>query len=113
MEKNQNGMSKKHQNGFDVTIVFQTEFRKMGLGPSRKCCASSDGIGEPGPEPTSGWCWASSASGGRTRSDGPILATGHCLWLHFGVDEHPFATYFDVHRGCRVLTHSQLGADRG
>ena len=23
------------------------------------------------------------------------------LWLHFGVDEHPFATYFDVHQGCR------------
>ena len=25
------------------------------------------------------------------------------LWLHFGVDEHPFATYFDVHQGYRVL----------
>ena len=24
------------------------------------------------------------------------LAMGHNLWLHFGVDEHPFATYFDV-----------------
>ena len=31
---------------------------------------------------------------------------GHNLWLHFGVDEHPFATYFDVHQGYRVLTHS-------
>ena len=26
---------------------------------------------------------------------------------HFGVDEHPFAIYFDVHQGYRVLTHSQ------
>ena len=24
------------------------------------------------------------------------IAMGHTLWLHFGVDEHPFATYFDV-----------------
>ena len=30
----------------------------------------------------------------------------HNLWLHFGVDEHPFATYFDVHQGDRVLTVS-------
>ena len=27
------------------------------------------------------------------------VATGHNLWLHFGVDEHPFATYFHVHQG--------------
>ena len=33
---------------------------------------------------------------------------GQNLWLHFGVDEHPFATYFDVHQGYRVLTHSQI-----
>ena len=33
------------------------------------------------------------------------LAVGHNL-LHFGVDEHPFATY-DVHQGW-VLTHSHL-----
>ena len=26
------------------------------------------------------------------------MALGHNLWLHFGVDEHPFATY-DVHQG--------------
>ena len=33
----------------------------------------------------------------------------HNLWRsHFGVDEHPFATYFDVHQGYRVLTHSQI-----
>ena len=25
------------------------------------------------------------------------MAMGHNLWLHFGVDEHPFATYFDAH----------------
>ena len=29
------------------------------------------------------------------------LAMGHDLWLHFGVDEHPFATYVDVHPGFR------------
>ena len=33
---------------------------------------------------------------------------GHNLWFHSGVDEHPFATYFDVHQGYRVLTHSQI-----
>ena len=27
------------------------------------------------------------------------LAMGHNLWLHFGVDEHPLATHFDVHQG--------------
>ena len=32
----------------------------------------------------------------------------HILWFHFGVDEHPFATYFDVHQGYRVLTHSHI-----
>ena len=26
-------------------------------------------------------------------------AMGQSLWLHFGVDEHPFATCFDVHQG--------------
>ena len=36
------------------------------------------------------------------------VATGQNLWLYFGVDEHPFATYFDVHQG-RVLTHSHVG----
>ena len=34
------------------------------------------------------------------------------VWLRFGVDEHPCATYFDVHQGCRVLTHSQMGVAR-
>ena len=40
------------------------------------------------------------------------LAMGQNLWLHFGVDEHPFATYFDVHqkyRDYRALTHSHFG----
>ena len=27
---------------------------------------------------------------------------------HFGVDEHPFETYFDVHQGYRVLTHNHI-----
>ena len=30
------------------------------------------------------------------------------LWLHFGAEEHPFATYFDVHQVYRVLTHCQI-----
>ena len=30
----------------------------------------------------------------------------HHLWRsHFGADEHPFAAYFDVHQGYRVLAH--------
>ena len=33
----------------------------------------------------------------------------HNLWLHFGVDEHPFVTYFDAYEGYRV-THSQMKA---
>ena len=37
----------------------------------------------------------------------PVLTKGHLamgqnLWLHFGVDEHPFAPYFDVHQGYRL-----------
>ena len=27
------------------------------------------------------------------------MAMGHNLWLYFGVDKHPFVTYFDVHQG--------------
>ena len=35
---------------------------------------------------------------------------GHNLWLHFGVDEHPFATYYDVHQGYRVFPeHGRCG----
>ena len=30
------------------------------------------------------------------------------LMAQFGVDEHPVATYFDVHQGYRVLTHSRI-----
>ena len=36
------------------------------------------------------------------------MAMGHNLWLHFGVAEYPFATYFDVHQGYGVLTHSHI-----
>ena len=36
------------------------------------------------------------------------LAMGQNLCLHFGADEHPCATYFDVHQGYRVLTHSHM-----
>ena len=41
-----------------------------------------------------------------------ILAMGHNLWLHFELDEPPFATYFDV-QGCRVLTHSHFATKNG
>ena len=27
------------------------------------------------------------------------MAMVHNLWLHFGADEHPLATDFDVHQG--------------
>ena len=37
---------------------------------------------------------------------------GHNLCLHFGAHEHPCTTYFDVHQGCRVLTHSHVGEVR-
>ena len=36
------------------------------------------------------------------------VAMGHNLWLHVGVDAHPFATYFEVHQGYRVLTHGHV-----
>ena len=36
------------------------------------------------------------------------LAMGHNLWLHFGVDEHPFAANLIFTKGNRVLTHSHL-----
>ena len=45
--------------------------------------------------------------------DTPIywhMAMGHSLCLHFGADEqHPCTTYFDVHQGYRVLSHSHIG----
>ena len=37
------------------------------------------------------------------------VAMRHNLWLHFGVDEHPLASYVDVYQGYRVLTHSHVG----
>ena len=36
------------------------------------------------------------------------MAMGRNLCLHLGPDEHPCTTYFDVHQGYRVLTHSQI-----
>ena len=39
---------------------------------------------------------------------GSHVAMGHNLWLQFGADEHPCTTYFDVHQGYRVLTHSYV-----
>ena len=41
------------------------------------------------------------------------MAMKHNLWLHIGVDEHPFANYFDVHQGYRDLTQSQIMAKWG
>ena len=36
------------------------------------------------------------------------MAMGQNLCLHFGADEHPCTTYFDVHQGYRVLTYSRM-----
>ena len=33
---------------------------------------------------------------------------GYNLCLHFGADEHPCTTYFDVHQGYGVVTHSHF-----
>ena len=55
----------------------------------------------------------SSSSGASAKGCGSVqlpsvhLAMGHNLCLHFGAD-HPCTTYFDVHQGYRVLTHSHL-----
>ena len=56
------------------------------------------------------WNKARSASGWQTVkvTRKPHMAMGHNLWLHFGVDEHPCTTYFDVHQGYRVLTQSHI-----
>ena len=35
------------------------------------------------------------------------MAMGNNLWLQFGLDELPFATYFDVHQA-GFLTHSHM-----
>ena len=37
-----------------------------------------------------------------------IMAMDHNLWLHFGADEHPCTTRFDVHQGYRALSHSHI-----
>ena len=39
------------------------------------------------------------------------MAMGHNLWLHLGVEENPFASYFDVHQGYRILPHSRIGVN--
>ena len=38
---------------------------------------------------------------------------GHNLWLHSGADEHPCATYSEVHHNYRVLPHSHMAPLRG
>ena len=52
-----------------------------------------------------GPCFGQSTSGSELFSP---FSMGHNLWLHFGVEEHSFATCFDVHQWYRVLTHSLL-----
>ena len=38
---------------------------------------------------------------------------GHKLWLHFGLDAHAFATYFDVHQGYQgYLTTLRIGGEK-
>ena len=51
--------------------------------------------------------WRRETVGGK-QGDSGHMAMGHNLWLHFGLDEHPFATYFDVHQWYSVLTHSHI-----
>ena len=36
------------------------------------------------------------------------MGMSHSLCLDLGADEHPCTTYFDVHQGYRVLTHSHM-----
>jgi len=33
---------------------------------------------------------------------------GQYLYIPFLGDEHPFTSYFDVHQGYKVLTHSHM-----
>ena len=48
--------------------------------------------------------WGRSRSASKCASCFEDMAMGYNLWRsHFGVDEDPFATYFDVHQGYRVL----------
>ena len=42
------------------------------------------------------------------------MAMGQNLWLHFVVDDYPFATSFDAHQGYyRVLTTTAIGMSKG
>ena len=65
-----------------------------------------------------GWYWEAWHTPGPERSwaRNSLHEYGHglhSLWRsHFGVDEHPFATYFGVHQGYRALTHSHMFATR-
>ena len=70
---------------------------REGNRPSASRHEAEGGAHQPGP-----------ADFGCGRGSQGKLAMGHNLWLYFGVDEHPFATYFDVHQGYRLLTRSQL-----
>ena len=38
------------------------------------------------------------------------MAMGHTVYatFHFGAEEHPCTTYFDVHQAHRVLTHNHI-----
>jgi hypothetical protein len=36
------------------------------------------------------------------------MAMDQYLYIPFLGDEHPFTSYFDVHQGDRVLTHSHI-----
>ena len=76
------------------------------IQPANRRIAPAVGSGPKGRGPSPGDC--SESTGGPLRISSE-MAMGHNLWLHFGVDEHPCTTYFDVHQGFPgFLTHSQI-----
>ena len=59
-----------------------------------------------------GWGWAHAKVSSPVDARGIHFTMGHNLCLHFGADEHPCTSYFDVHQGYRVLTHSHFAPSR-
>ena len=82
------------------------------LAASRGSCGAWDSSSIVGPWRLARRTAASRFPGGEGEG-GSWEGGSRCPWgkfwpwvcLHFGVDEHPCATYFDVHQGYRVLTH--------
>ena len=76
------------QNGWQICPVNLA--RSLSLGP--------DALGS-GPVSLSG-------------TEGSPVAGEPFVQGQFGVDQHPFATYFEFHQGYRVLTHSHVFSAR-